>query len=270
MLFRILRGLGFSVKKLPTNYLKNRISSSVFRKSKVVLHPSGQYYLLDPMPTEEQLETYYSNSYWNWRETQNTIVRRRDLVHFSIISEFLRRHSDSSAGIKGAFCNFGSGHGGISNLMRLNQFKIINIEPSIIPSQFKKDVAYYKSINDLAESEHEDIAFFYSSHSLEHVQDIDNFLNSLRKLTNPETLFFFEVPDGDCPSRLKRPETPEIAHTYYFRKQFFENLFSEVYFLATLPSERYTMEYLDSPIISDKAYPPGSGGVIRCLAKGLV
>ena len=89
----------------------------------------------------------------------------------------------------------GSGGGGISHLMHSANCTVINIEPSSSSRKMKNRENWrtYKSIEEfLCHEEKTIIDFFYSSHSLEHVHNIDYYLELFENLI---VISFFEVPN---------------------------------------------------------------------------
>ena len=69
----------------------------------------------------------------------------------------------------------------------------------------------------------------YGSHSLEHVSDIRKILKLFKKISDENTIFFFEVPNSFSKEELKI----EPPHTYYFKREFFFNHFRNANFCKT-------------------------------------
>lgn len=59
---------------------------TIFSNSELVWHPSG-YWRVSPMPSDEELSSYYSSDYWNQRGGKPTLINGRDLVHHIILNE---------------------------------------------------------------------------------------------------------------------------------------------------------------------------------------
>jgi len=203
------------------------------------------YWQLSPMPAVDELNSYYKSFYWESRGGNiNTILIERDIQHYQTLKKILPNIFSKSA-LK--ILNIGAGHGGISHLFHASGHNIINIEPDNIQKYYEKNWNTYSSIdycNGIFD-------FIYSSHSLEHVYDIDIFLKKIKKISNNGTHFFFEVPN------CMRKNEPIIRppHTYYFTPDFFNKISKNVILNET---------YSQNKIVYNE-----EGNVIRCIFKGL-
>ena len=204
--------------KAKTLYLKKKYHK-IFLSSKLEFNNEG-FYFLNPMPSENFLNEYYEKTYWQSRTDMNFPVRLRDIEHFNkIISSY---NSFNSTPKK--ILNFGSGHGGVSYLFHAAKHEIYNYDFGSTKKNLFKD-----RWNDIQSLDKIDFKFdlIYGSHSLEHVQNINNALDNFKKISKPETIYFFEVPN--C-SEQKVVQPP---HTYYFTRKFFLNKFSKVDYCKT-------------------------------------
>lgn len=199
-------------------YLKKKYDK-VFLKSKLKYHNDGYYYL-DPPLSADFLNKYYEKTYWQSRSDIDFPVRFRDIEHFKMITNYYKSFNLSQKKI----LNFGSGHGGISYLFHAANHIIYNYDFG----STKKDI-FPEKWNNINSLKNLDFKFdlIYGSHSLEHVQNIYETLDSFKKISKPETIFFFEVPNCYNDSRISPP------HTYYFTRDFFVNHFSKVNFCKT-------------------------------------
>ncbi len=217
------------------------------------LDPRGFWYL-DPMPSEQELSDFYAHAYWDNRGDKATLLHKRDVEHLSVLNSLLPSLADSQRTIM----NFGAGHGGISHLYHAMGHNIINIEPSDIEEFYSER---WQTVATIDQAPVCDVDLFYSSHSLEHVQDIDAFLAKLQDRIDPKVGFFFEVlncrvhnPEwefraGGCDGQIRPP------HTYYFTKDFFEAAFKGVDYLQIVK---------DGEIVEDE-----NGDCIRAFCKGI-
>jgi predicted SAM-dependent methyltransferase len=191
----------------------------IFFKSKLAYNKIG-YYHLNPMPNLKFLEKYYKNCYWQSRNDINYPVRKRDIEHYQkIVSSYKDFNSHPKK-----ILNFGSGHGGISYLFYLTNHSIFNYDfgfDKVTP--FKNRWANIKSLDTINFK----FDLIYSSHSLEHVSDINKTLEQLKFYSNDKTIYFFEVPNGYKQNNIYPP------HTYYFTRKFFFNSFPNADFCKT-------------------------------------
>ena len=199
-------------------YLRKKFQKK-FLKSKLIYSKKGFYYL-NPMPSNKFLEEYYEKTYWQSRSDLNYPVRLRDIQHFRMISNFYKDFNLSSKKI----LNFGSGHGGISFLFHAANHKIYNYDFESTKKNLLEERWYsINSINNV------DFKFdlIYGSHSLEHVNNIEETMKTFENLSHEKTIFFFEVPNCYYDKKIKAP------HTYYFTREFFLKSFQKVDFCKT-------------------------------------
>lgn len=236
---------------LGNSYKANRIAKRIFSKSSLVQSENG-YFFLDPMPTEKDLEKYYTHVYWNSREPKDKGANLRDFAHFLILKNYVPRFFNDKT-----LLNFGSGHGGLSHLAWNNGLNVINVDPSPLPDYYNKRWTTYSSINEVPDNS---IDILYGSHSLEHVQDLSKFLAEAKRVLKVENLVFFEVPNANCESNGAMRGKIDIPHTYYFTTQFFENCFDFIH-LNEVFDKKYHLTQLED---WESAINP-QGSVIRFL-----
>lgn len=209
------------------------------------------YWWVDPMPTDFELAAYYDSTYWNSRVDKGTLLKKRDIGHFVFLKEYI-----PCGGKQLRVLNFGAGHGGISYLYFSMGFDVVNVEPSGIDLPLNWTVL--KNIGDASG----DFDLIYSSHSLEHVRDVDQFLERVRRLLKPGGLVFFEVPNCHENSKTAYPHgTISPPHTYYFTREFFNTLDYDVLCNST---------YLQGGMGFDEQTVDDTGDVVRFLGRKLV
>lgn len=222
------------VKEFINFYKLNKLEQKIFSKKKLIWNNLG-FWQVDPMPSKDQLQKFYSEIYWlSNRYYKNNLVIPRDIDHLT----FLESKIFNKLPRKINFMNFGAGHGGISYLMASKNNHVVNIEPSEI-SAFKYENFYnYKNIEDFINNsnELEKIDILYSSHTIEHLSDPLEFFKQILKVLKHDGLIFVEVPncrksivnadyaEGGCDGKITG------SHLIYFTKDFFERLGSEIFF----------------------------------------
>lgn len=208
-------------------------------------HANGYWYIY-PSINLDDLNNYYSESYWrDFKKGINHNVNKRDLDHYNLILKHLNGYFDS----KKTILNFGSGHLGCSFLFYFSGHKVINLDLEPANTHLIRnsdDWINIKNIDDL----HCEIDFLYSSHSLEHVQSISSFENNFFSKIKPGGHLFFEVPN-----EKKESVKIDIPHTYYFRKDYFNNLDFNKILCETYDHEKFPNK------------KSNDGDVIRYLAK---
>jgi len=183
-----------------------------FKKLKIEYNEAG-FYCLSPMPSENYLTKYYSDTYWQSRTDKAYPIRLRDIEHIKLLKKKFPQFDDTEKKV----LNFGAGHGGISFFLHSNKHNIFNYEPGGMKDYFTERWNVLKDLSNINTK----FDLIYGSHSLEHVQDIKKTLKLFERISHKETIFFFEVPN--CHSESS--QTIEPPHTYYFTRKFFDNFF---------------------------------------------
>jgi hypothetical protein len=90
-------------------YFDARIKvASIFRNKQLQWNSEG-YWSVTPMPSDEDLNYYYSNVYWDKRGAKNSLIEMRDMNHLLLLSSNIKEFNCSK---KLRCLNFGAGHGG--------------------------------------------------------------------------------------------------------------------------------------------------------------
>ena len=176
------------------------------------------FYFLSPIPKISDLNVFYSTDYEKARDVIAFEISARELTQIS----FLKKNFDFK---NKQILNFGSGKSGFSYLCKLMGAKVTEVDAKDKrETNFDKDILFTNSIEDLKGSKFD---LIYASHSLEHVSNIRKTLISLKMLSKENTYFFFQCPDGEIDLRLRKQRGRIFPHIYFFRKDFYENIFSE-------------------------------------------
>lgn len=212
-----------SLKYIPSKFKNSILSYKVFHLNREIKYDESGFYFIYPKIKKETLNFYYENYYWSLYNSTglNNLIGKRDLNQFIFLKKILKEKLYDFE----TFINFGSGHGGVSFLFKLIDFSVTNIEPGInknIINYFETGWEYINEIEKLKKSK----SIFYSSHSLEHVHDVNLFFGNLNSKLNKGSILFFEVPNceyiednnGGVDYTIRDP------HTFYFTTKFFEKL----------------------------------------------
>lgn len=202
--------------------VKRNYSSGKIFKNLQLVEKKG-YYALNKTFSEEELNEYYSQNYSKNTSNNKNIITLRDLNHFIIIDYYLNNFFKS----KKVFVNYGSANGGISHLMYLLGHKVVNVELGN-----RKYLNYnspnYKYLDYLEEIEDDSVDFLYSSHSLEHVRELNRFEKIVRKKLKTNSFIFVEVPNAEGVGNGPLENKIKIPHTYYFKKEYFNTNFKNI------------------------------------------
>ena len=187
------------------------------------------FWVVDPMPTDLDLDTYYSNSYWLGRSDSQTWLKRRDVDHFLMLEPFLRSSGECTQKVA---VNFGSGHGGCSFLLRAAGFEVWNVDPA------KNELSIFRHSSTVSQVP-KNLDLVYASHSLEHVTEPIETINEIVERLGIGGLFFVEVPNArrsdEIISRENGAKEPPIhpPHTVYYTTDFFRGLGLKILILDT-------------------------------------
>lgn len=193
--------------------------SSLFEGRQLKWDSNG-FWRLDPMPSDQDLEDYYSKSYWASRLDSQSWLRRRDVDHFLMLERFIRCLGESPRKVA---MNFGSGHGGCSFLFRAAGYEVWNVDPA------ENELPIFRHSLTVSQVP-KDLDLVYASHSLEHVTDPVAMMNDIVGHLRIGGLFFAEVPNARRSDELlfreSGPVEPPIhpPHTVYYTTDFFRGL----------------------------------------------
>ena len=215
------------------NFYQNLASrwqgSRCFRKGKLNWSSNG-YWELDPMPDETELMELYRTTFqpmesWSFKE-KSIAADLRDFDHVNLLKQ---TYPHELKGIR--FLNFGAGLGGASYILKLLGARVTNIEPFHLPSF---DWEHYPNLS-FAEGKFDVI---YSSHSLEHVTDVQTTMTRFDQLLKKGSYLFIEVPNcrqSNCtdPQNGGQDGMVRTPHTIYFTMDFFKTLPYQEILLST-------------------------------------
>ena len=214
---------------LPLSWLKpyrRRFAGSkrLFRGRELSWSEQG-FWFVSPMPLRVDLDKYYAESYSAsiTVEEGRSTISYRDEQQFNFIWPYLEKWDQQAPPL---LVNFGAGRGAISNLFRAAGIEVVEVEKSRVPPESLEGGQEIQIIGDVSELPDQSVDVFFSSHSLEHVQDLQQFEVEVQRVLRPGALIFFEVPDcasplnenGGCDGNLQPP------HTYYFTANYFRQL----------------------------------------------
>lgn len=160
-----------------------KLYRKLWTKKKLVFR--NGYWCLSPMPDPDELNSYYSHFYWIEMGGKSSLVGNRDVDHFMTLKSFLGKNFHPKKVL-----NFGAGHGGISHLFFAMGCEVVIIEPSEIPLNMG-----WQQYSNLESLNLRDFDLIYSSHSLEHVLDLESVMRKFNSILSKDGILFFEVPN---------------------------------------------------------------------------
>lgn len=252
LLIKFLMDILFQVgllplKLLPLKYKNLYLGKKIFLKRQLV-RQNSDVVAVSPMPSKDELQKYYSSNYWGWRG-QAALLSNRDLEQFKLLQTFSNAES-------GTFLNFGAGPGGASYLFWANNFQVTNIEPGGIKTSID---SRWRTLDD-KENFTDSVDLLLSSHSLEHVNDLEATIKWMFDSLKVNGVIFIEVPNSVLIENGGMGQKLIVPHTYYFTKKFFTTLPFDVLHLETY---RELGNGFHEEVLDD------SGEVIRFIGKKL-
>ena len=225
--------------KLPLDYLKkseklyylssiNRIKEIIFNRETFsgnkLYCSSCKTGWHSPSISEEELDNYYKSFYWLHRSNKEKIYdfkdkNKPDKMRLNYVRDQYSFIKNSCNEFKSVI-DFGAGDcsGGYFFKNILNKKEVSIFDPS--DSSRKLAKKYNLRIIDKLPTNKVDL--IYSSHSIEHVSDINKTLKSIKDSLNEKGYVFFETPNISSEEVfLHLIHTP---HTYMFSMNSFKNI----------------------------------------------
>jgi SAM-dependent methyltransferase len=171
-----------------------------------------------PMPTEGELDKYYSSSYWEVRngDELNKIINSVDNLERPL--EQLNFINLSGIHVVGSMLDFGSGMCGASVIFNRENFcKNITILDKSVQASEIADLLKINKVSSMRKIDNQEFEFIYSSHSLEHVCNLTETLDEFNRVLKDNGYLFIEVPNIANRSVLNSEH--HAPHTYCFSKK---------------------------------------------------
>ena len=195
-----------NLKKISINHKLSKFSTDFIL---IECHSCG-HVSIDNKPSDEQLNNYYKNEFWNekkidinfnqnWHEilTSSTASRER-LLRSKKQFEYINSKLKLDKEIK--IIDIGSGFAPIlynfSNAHYLNLYAL-EFDSNICKYLEKQNIkSINASIDELSKTS-EVFDLIIISHTLEHIADPNKFLEKIKKISRKNTILFIEVPYKD-------------------------------------------------------------------------
>jgi len=212
--------------------IKNRVriqkvkreNESIFLNRNIVICDVCELSWLEPMPTNQELEQYYTSGFWNdksvLRESINTNPAdgERAATQINFIKQFINIKNITS------FMEFGAGHAELSYKFHQENpsAKISIVEPDLYFREKHLEIGIInKAFKDI-HSVNCEFDLIVASHSLEHVNNIEQTILKFKKILKPNSILMFEVPHA-CELYFNYYQT-DLPHTYFFNKAAIEKI----------------------------------------------
>ncbi len=227
---------------------------SIFDGRELKYDSSGYFYVF-PQLSKSELDKYYKNQYLDtFRLDIKYGVIPQDFFHIQMLKDLVPTFEEKFESI----LNFGSGHGGISHILDFSgDFQLLTLDPTKSP--LKLPNSQIKHVYEFDEIADKSIDLIYSSHSLEHVSDLESTIHEFKRILKNDGLLFIEVPNADHFEDGPQNNRIDIPHTYYFQQKYFLTNF-DVKFSETFNMDRFN-------VVNWKSNIEENGRVIISLLK---
>ncbi|MDC0253320.1 class I SAM-dependent methyltransferase [Bacteriovoracales bacterium] len=240
-------------------------SEKIFKGKKIVKCPETHLSWLHPMPSDQDLKSYYQGLFWDNKAVSYEIIGK-NLDENCRATHQIKMITNTVPDLKHRIkktLEFGAGHGEISYLMaRLPNIQVNLLEPDkkFCNAHKEKGVVHsiFSNLNEVTSG----YDLITASHSLEHVTNIHNVLSKFHDILNDEGLLFIEVPN--CNESYFLNYKTDIPHTYFFNSQSISKLAKQHYFKVLSIHEIYQGKVLEK----DEKLDPlkcADGGELRVL-----
>jgi hypothetical protein len=210
------------VERVMASLAADKTVNDLFGRAEVVSIGDGVWQV-HPLPSQDQLATYYSTMYWATRSDITTLLKHRDIGQYQCLKPYLDTTSQTHSR---RALNFGSGHGGVSHLLSAAGYSTTNVD--------MYDAKIPNCLHLLQLDKFQGTcSVFFASHSLEHVRSLTEIWDFVSNHLDSDGVIFVEVPNSEYRAysiRSGNGYRPKIQppHTYYLTKRYFETLPLEI------------------------------------------
>ena len=216
-------------KIIPKLFLSDRLiktfdKSLFFSKyTRRIFYDTAGFWYASPMPNDEQLNFFYETLFYKKKVTINSY--RRDLNQLRLLKKLCFVNENKKKNI----LIFGGGQSNIAFLFYAMGHNITAVDPYKHP-YLPKEINYYTNIfdNRLLPNNYD---LIISSHSLEHVNNLQNTQSKFFYLLKNLGYLFIDVPNGSNEG-AKNGDLGEACHLYFFEKKYFYNINYKIHLLS--------------------------------------
>lgn len=228
------------------------------------------------IPVAEEIGPYYqSTSYVSHSDTNEGLINRLyHLVRNFTLKGKLALLKDVTGLQTGALLDVGAGTGAFSNIMATNGWQVTSLEPDDTARKVAKDKYHLElqSPNDLYYLENNQFDAIAMWHVLEHVHDLQGYLNKFHDILKPNGKLVIAVPNYTSydatyyGSSWAAYDVPR--HLYHFSPQSIDTLAK----LKGFTVKAYKPMWFDSFYVSmlSEQYKNGKGNLVAAFFRGLI
>jgi len=184
----------------------------------------------EPVPAESELASYYkSQAYISHTDASRSFVEK---LYQRVKNRMLQKKIDliSSFTDQKTLLDIGAGTGDFLGLAKNNSWEVSGIEPNTKARNLasKKGIELFPNKREIQQKQFDAISLW---HVLEHIPDLENELNELKKLLKPNGTLFVAVPNfksDDAVHYKKYWAAYDVPrHLWHFSKEGIERVFNK-------------------------------------------
>ena len=218
---------GNSVKFLDNYKLEIKEDTNYFQNLKIYRCDDCDFCFVNPMPSEQKLNYFYENIYRsdgrppylvseNYEDQMKHYLEDKNLSYLLYLTTLVDVKKVKT------FYDFGGGDGdlGFALKKKFPQLKLFCTEGD---SQCKKilDDRGYNNLKDFSKI-NQKFDLITTTHSLEHLPDINSIFKKFKEILNSNGYIFFEVPN--CPKEYWEGRPYDGPHLLFYTKKSIEKL----------------------------------------------
>lgn len=197
---------------------KPQVLAQDFTTYKVYVCPECDFGIVDPMPTEKELDDMYNsaeyfanNMHYDFDTISDAQIRKNVLKFRAMHEQFVGKYLRAGQRV----LDIGSGGGFALKAFQEMGLEVLGVETSEVAQQFaihKLNVKVVKSsLENFETDEKYDVIFM--NHVLEHFMDPNEAMLKIVSLMNKNGLLYIRVPDHDSyDRRVLKDKWPGYAH----------------------------------------------------------
>tara|TARA_B100001057_G_scaffold494022_1_gene589718 strand:+ start:38 stop:1006 length:969 start_codon:yes stop_codon:yes gene_type:complete len=216
-----------SVKFLDNYKLEIKEDTNYFKDLKIYRCDDCDFCFVNPMPSEQKLNHFYENIYRsggrppylvseNYEDQKKHYLEDKNLSYLLYLTTLVDVKKVKN------FYDFGGGDGDLGHALKKKfpQLKLFCTEGD---SQCKKilDDRGYSNLKDFSKIDQK-FDLITTTHSLEHLSDINSIFKKFKEILNSNGYIFFEVPN--CPKEYWEGRPYDGPHLLFYTKKSIEKL----------------------------------------------
>jgi 2-polyprenyl-3-methyl-5-hydroxy-6-metoxy-1,4-benzoquinol methylase len=176
--------------KVKDHFLSNEFFSLTYDQNTTM-------FVTNPKPDEDKMESYYESSrYLSHQKTGNDFFSKAYFLSRQFTTSLKTRMISSLFSKPGKVLDVGSGTGELLTALKNEGWNVKGIEPNKAAKQtaLDKGISHEHSLGEVEKNSLDLVVFW---HSLEHLYDLNNTLNEVKKILKPTGILMVACPNHE-------------------------------------------------------------------------